>query len=93
MGEMLVFRKGAWHTVILPAYIDPSWGVAERYVVANSLLADPTSFSKIEEDVYLLPSGLNSSLTSGLTSGCMSTRKTHRPPKNQEEEASVKKES
>lgn len=93
MGEMLVFRKGAWHTVVLPAYIDPSWGVAERYMVANSLLADPTSFSKIEEDIYLLLSGLNSGLNSGLTGGCMSTGKTHRSPKNQEEEAGVKKES
>ena len=84
MGEMLVFRKGAWHTVVLPAYIDPSWGVAERYMVANSLLTDPTSFSKIEEDIYSLL---------GVSSGLMSTRKTHRPPKNQEEETSVKKES
>ena len=91
MGEMLVFRKGAWHTVVLPAYIDPSWGVAERYMVANSLLADPNSFSKIEEHIYSLLSV--SSVSSRLTSGGMSTGKTHRSPKNQEEETGVKKES
>jgi hypothetical protein len=32
---MLVFRKGVWTTVTMPAYVDPSWTFGDRQKAAT----------------------------------------------------------
>ncbi len=52
---MLVFWRGAWHDVVLPPYMDPSWGVTEQTRLAIALLkgraagrADDSVLQKVE---------------------------------------------
>lgn len=35
---MLVFWRGAWHDIVLPPYMDPSWGVTQQTRLAIALL-------------------------------------------------------
>lgn len=54
-----MFKKGAWHTVVLPSYIDSAWGFGDRQKVASIIvrermkgLSDADAFLKAEAEVY-----------------------------------------
>jgi hypothetical protein len=81
---MLVFRRGQWHDISIPDYVDPSWGFGDRQKAASIVcgaMLEGVSFEKAwaraEREIY-----------------CSSIlRKQHRPPQNKKEENGVKEES
>lgn len=48
---MLVFFKGEWRTVSLPAYTDPSWTFFQR-MKASHLVLKGFSWTEIEKILY-----------------------------------------
>jgi uncharacterized protein YoaH (UPF0181 family) len=57
---MLVFRRGEWHTVQLPDYVDPSWGFGDRQKAScllHELMCRGLSFHEawdaVEKEIYV----------------------------------------
>ena len=82
---MLVFRKGVWSEVAMPAYVDPTWLWGDRQKAAR-IIHDDIEAGATWDDAWIKAEiAIYRSL--GIS------RKQHDPPKNEEEDGSVEEES
>jgi hypothetical protein len=82
---MLVFRRGQWHDISIPDYVDPSWGFGDRQKAASIVcgaMLEGVSFeeawARAEREIYR---------------GSSVFGKQHRPPQNKKDENGVTEES
>jgi hypothetical protein len=82
---MLVFYRGCWKEIAMPAYVDPAWVGGDRQKAAT-IICHAMEAGSTWDQAWL-------EAEAAIYEGLSVSRKQHGPPQNQKEDERVKEES